>query len=103
MTVTIDIRSLRTRLGWSQEKLARELGVSYSTISRWERGQGEPSPMATRLLLDLHRRAAEVSWPTADQIDIAPIVGIFEGPGDLSVRHHDYLADRDGPSDEDGR
>ncbi|MBI3997856.1 MAG: helix-turn-helix transcriptional regulator [Armatimonadetes bacterium] len=86
-----DVRSLREKLGWSQERLARELGVSFSTISRWERGQGEPSPMAEKLLQELSRRVAAESWPTADQIDISPIVGLFKGPRDLSTRHHHYL------------
>ncbi len=86
-----DVQFLRKTLGWSQERLARELGVSFSTVSRWERGEGEPSPMAERLLEELSRRVAAENWPTADQIDISPIVGIFKGPRDLSARHHHYL------------
>ncbi len=86
-----DVQFLRKKLGWSQERLARELGVSFSTVSRWERGEGEPSPMAERLLEELSRRVAVENWPTADQIDISPVVGIFKGPRDLSARHHHYL------------
>jgi len=41
-----DIKRLRDFLGWSQEKLARELGVSFSTVNRWERGRSRPSPLA---------------------------------------------------------
>jgi transcriptional regulator with XRE-family HTH domain len=33
-------RELRS---WSQEELARELGPSVSTVSRWERGEQPPS------------------------------------------------------------
>jgi putative transcriptional regulator len=42
------IRELRVAkgLGWSQEKLAREARLSYSAISRLERGERQPSPMA---------------------------------------------------------
>ena len=42
------IKELRKRFGWSQEKLARELGMSFCTINRWEQGKASPSPMALR-------------------------------------------------------
>ncbi len=42
------IKQIRLRLGWSQEKLARELGVSFCTVNRWEKGRTSPSPMAIR-------------------------------------------------------
>ena len=85
-----DTRALRGRLGWSQERLARELRVSFSTVSRWERGEGKPSQMAERLLEELSRHVAAREWPTADQLDIDPIIGLFKGPRDLSARHHHY-------------
>lgn len=37
-----NIVSERTRLGMHQEELARKLGVSKSTVSRWERGKQQP-------------------------------------------------------------
>ena len=40
------LRAIRKRKGWSQERLARELGVSFQTIHRWETGKFEPSPLA---------------------------------------------------------
>jgi transcriptional regulator with XRE-family HTH domain len=30
----------------SQEDLARELGVSYATVNRWENSQAKPSKLA---------------------------------------------------------
>lgn len=36
------IRSLRLRLGLTQEAFARRLGVSITTVSRWENGQVKP-------------------------------------------------------------
>jgi hypothetical protein len=47
--------------------------------------------MAERLLEELGRQVAPLGWPTADRVDITPIVGMFEGPRDLSARHHHYL------------
>ncbi len=40
------LRAIRKRKGWSQERLARELGVSFQTIHRWETGKFEPSQLA---------------------------------------------------------
>ena len=40
------IRTLRQRLGLSQEKLAGSLGVSFQTVNRWERGHAKPSQLA---------------------------------------------------------
>lgn len=47
------IRSLRETLGLTQEEFARELGVSFTTVSRWENGHGKPSRLAQRQIQDL--------------------------------------------------
>ena len=44
------IRELRQRLHLSQERLAQQLGVSFQTVNRWEKGKANPSPMATKLI-----------------------------------------------------
>jgi transcriptional regulator with XRE-family HTH domain len=36
------VRRLRSRLGLTQEQYARLLGVTWATVSRWERGQATP-------------------------------------------------------------
>jgi putative transcriptional regulator len=52
------LRDLRHRLGGlSQEQLAHRLGVSWSTISRWENDKGSPSPLAREKLLSLIKEA----------------------------------------------
>ncbi|MFB2771607.1 multiprotein-bridging factor 1 family protein [Pelatocladus sp. BLCC-F211] len=40
------IRDLRLLAGLTQEQLAASLGVTYSTINRWENGRSTPSPLA---------------------------------------------------------
>lgn len=40
------VKEVRTQLGISQEDLARELGLSFATINRWENGQVQPSRLA---------------------------------------------------------
>lgn len=37
---------VRKKLNLSQEKLAALLGVSFSTINRWEKGRSKPSYLA---------------------------------------------------------
>lgn len=40
------VKEVRRQLGVSQEDLARELGLSFATINRWENGQVQPSRLA---------------------------------------------------------
>ena len=40
------VGALREQMGLSQEDLARELGVSFGTINRWENGKVRPSKLA---------------------------------------------------------
>jgi transcriptional regulator with XRE-family HTH domain len=44
------IHDLRLLAGLTQEQLATSLGVTYSTINRWENGRSKPSPMAMKLI-----------------------------------------------------
>jgi len=43
---------LRRQRGLTQEALAAELGVSFATVNRWERGHFSPSPAARRRLAE---------------------------------------------------
>ena len=40
------VKSVRDQLALSQEDLARELGVSFATVNRWENGKVNPSKLA---------------------------------------------------------
>lgn len=33
------VREARLALGWTQERMAAELGVAHETVNRWERGK----------------------------------------------------------------
>ena len=37
---------IRQQLDVSQEDLARQLGVSFATVNRWEKGHSKPSRLA---------------------------------------------------------
>jgi len=47
------IKEIRKQLDLSQEDLARELGVSFATINRWENGKTAPSRLAKAQLMSL--------------------------------------------------
>lgn len=57
----------RTRLGWSQQRLADELGVSRQTVISLEKGRYDPSlPLAFRLAAVFGRRIEDLFTPDAD-------------------------------------
>lgn len=52
MSTSIDVRALRQRVGWKQDRLARYLGVDRSSVSHMENGRAVKGPIA-RLLQNL--------------------------------------------------
>jgi len=44
------VRNLRAKLGLTQEQFAAKVGVTWSTVNRWENSRGHPSPLAMRLI-----------------------------------------------------
>jgi len=45
-----DVVRLRSRLGLNQEKFAEKLGVSVSSVGKWERGWHKPRGLSVRAL-----------------------------------------------------
>jgi putative transcriptional regulator len=58
------IREIRLLTGLTQEQFAAFIGVTYSTINRWENGRNKPSPIAIRqieiMLLGMGDRGQEL-------------------------------------------
>lgn len=50
------IKKLRTTLGLTQEQFAAKLGVTFSTVNRWENGKGKPSPLAMKQIEKLRKK-----------------------------------------------
>ncbi len=48
-----EIKDLRKSLGLTQEQFAWKIGVTSTVISRWERGESRPSPLAQKAINDL--------------------------------------------------
>ncbi len=49
------IKKIRELRGLTQEALARELGVTFSTVNGWENGKHKPMPLLLNALLKLGR------------------------------------------------
>ena len=57
------IKELRKKLGYTQARLAEEVGLTPNTVARYERDELKPSPPVMKLLkilelLDEERKAA---------------------------------------------
>ena len=48
-----ELKTLRARLGLSQQQLAERIGVARNTVNRWEMGERNISLMVSRLLRSL--------------------------------------------------
>jgi len=51
------IRLLRQKLQLTQEDFAHLIGVTFSTVNRWENGKSAPNRIAYRLLAGLEKKA----------------------------------------------
>ena len=66
--ITVLVKEIRKQLGLSQEDLARELGVSFATINRWENGRSAPSKLAKAQLMTLcEKKTAQGLLKLADK------------------------------------
>lgn len=50
------VRELRTALDLTQEQFAAKIGVTFSTVNRWENGKGKPSPLAMKQIRELSKK-----------------------------------------------
>ena len=58
MTFSEILKYIRSQHNYTQEQLARELNVSFSTINRWENSNTEPSSLAKMRLLEYCKKNA---------------------------------------------
>jgi putative transcriptional regulator len=54
-------KDIRGQIALSRKDLARELGVTFPTINRWENGRAKPSKLA-RAQLDVFFERKHASW-----------------------------------------
>ncbi|MBD2730265.1 helix-turn-helix transcriptional regulator [Nostoc sp. FACHB-892] len=53
------IRDLRLAFGLTQEQFAATLGVTFTTINRWENGRSKPSPLAMGRIEEMLKKMAD--------------------------------------------
>lgn len=56
MSFSENIKKLRRKAFLTQEDFAKELGVSYTTVNRWETGKTKPNLKAMKLIDDFCNR-----------------------------------------------
>lgn len=68
--LTIDeiVGEIRKQLGITQEQLARELNISFSTINRWENAHTIPSKLAKMRLVEFCKKE-DIPSDIIDQIN----------------------------------
>ena len=42
------VKDLRKAIGLTQEQFAAKIGVTVSTVNRWEKGRSRPQPLAMK-------------------------------------------------------
>ncbi len=52
----LEVKALRKKLKWTQTELAKDIGVTKTTVSNWENGRARPCPLAQR---ELNRLASK--------------------------------------------
>jgi non-specific serine/threonine protein kinase len=87
------LASLRARLGLSQEQLARELGVSFATVNRWETGHTRMSPRAARALAEFEARGA--AGPPAAPEPVGRLPSAAMAPETLPVAQSSFVGRAD--------
>lgn len=53
MDIAKEVKEMRLRLGLTQKELSKKLGVSLSTVARWEQGLFKPSLKAYMKLKEI--------------------------------------------------
>ncbi len=66
------VGGLRRRLSMTQEEFAHAIGVTVSTVNRWENGHIEPSRLARKAMQGL---AAQAAIPLDFDNGVAPLIG----------------------------
>lgn len=65
-----EVRELRRRLAMTQQGFSNQLGVSMSTVQKWEAGTASPRGLSRRALRKLAKKApkedSQVAAPNAD-------------------------------------
>ncbi len=56
------LRKIRDKLHWTQVKLAKEIGVTVTTLARWERDEVGISEPISRFIKLIAKQKRRLSW-----------------------------------------
>ncbi|OOM81902.1 antitoxin HipB [Clostridium puniceum] len=62
MELSEALKMIRSELGITQEELAKEVHVSFSTVNRWENNKSIPNPIGRVVLLDFFQKRKASSY-----------------------------------------
>lgn len=69
MEISTEIKRIRQSTMLSQEEFARELGVSFATVNRWETGRAKPTYRTLRLI-DEYCKNHNITFDVSDASDM---------------------------------
>ena len=68
MSFSEDIKRIRRKAFMTQEEFAKEIGVSFATVNRWETGKARPN-IKTMKLIDGYCRRNNIDFDISSQVD----------------------------------
>lgn len=76
------IKLLRQKLGLSQEQFAAQIGVSFGTVNRWERGRTKPLRVHAQVLQKWMQDAASATGVQEPRPVFGTLHGVVTVPED---------------------
>ena len=67
MSFSEDIKRIRRKAFMTQEDSAKELGVSFATVNRWETGKAKPN-LKTMKLIDEYCKKNGIDFDISEEI-----------------------------------
>ena len=67
MSFSEDIKRIRRKAFLTQEDFAKEVGVSFATVNRWETGKAKPT-LKTMKLIDDYCKRNNIAFDVSEEI-----------------------------------
>lgn len=67
MAFSEDIKKIRRKAFLTQEEFAKRIGVSYTTVNRWETGKAKPNLKAMRLI-DEYCKENSIDFDVSEEV-----------------------------------
>ncbi|MGI6249291.1 MAG: helix-turn-helix domain-containing protein [Acutalibacteraceae bacterium] len=68
MSFSDDIKRIRRKAFMTQEDFAKDIGVSFATVNRWETGKARPN-LKTMKLIDDYCKRNDIDFDISQEID----------------------------------